>query len=54
MSTKLVAVATSLERSKKWPNFRSFICGQSSTKPANFAEIDPVDVETVALTERNH
>jgi len=26
-------------------NFRSFVCGQSSTNPANFVKIGPVDVD---------
>jgi len=32
-------------------NFRSFIYSQSSTNPANFVKIGPVDVETIGLTE---
>jgi len=32
-------------------NFRSFIYGQSSTNPANFMEIGPVDVEIIGLKE---
>jgi len=34
-------------------NFRSFIYSQSSTNPANFVKIGPVDVETIRLTEIN-
>jgi len=41
---KFVAMATSFEGSKN--NFRWFIYGQSSTIPANFVKIGPVDVET--------
>ena len=47
--TKLVAMATSLEGSKN--NLRSFICGESSTGPANFVKIGPVDAEIIGLTE---
>jgi len=32
-------------------NFKSFIYGQSSTNPANFVNIGPVDVEIIGLTE---
>jgi len=32
-------------------NFRSFIYGQSSTNPANFVKIGPLDVEIIGLTE---
>jgi len=32
-------------------NFRLFIYSQSSTNPANFVKIGPVDVETIGLTE---
>jgi len=32
-------------------NFRSFIYGQSSTNPTNFAKIGPVDVEIIGMTE---
>ena len=46
-TTKLVATATSLERSTK--NFRSFIYSQISTNPANFVKIGPVDVEIIGL-----
>jgi len=52
LSTKLVATATSLERSKK-NNFRSFMYVQSSTNPANFVNIGPVDVEIIDLTKIN-
>jgi len=49
MPTKLVATATSVERSKT--NFRSFIYSHSSTKPANWLKIGPVDVQIIGLTE---
>ena len=48
MPAQLVAMATSLERSKK-NNFRSFIYGQSFTRPANFVKIGSVDVVHVPL-----
>ena len=32
-------------------NFRSFIYGRSSSNPANFVKIGPVDVEIIGLTE---
>jgi len=50
VNKKLVAVATSLEGSKK-NNFRSFIYSHSSTIPANSVKIGPVDVEITDLTE---
>jgi len=31
--------------------FGSFIYGQSSTSPANFVKIGPVDVEIIGVTE---
>jgi len=31
--------------------FSSFIYSQSSTKPANFVKIGPIDVEIIGLTE---
>jgi len=49
MPTKLVATATSVERSKT--NFRLFIYSHSSTKPANWLKIGPVDVQIIGLTE---
>jgi len=49
LPTKLVATATSFEGSKN--NFRSFICGQSSTNPAHFVKIGPVDVDIIGLIE---
>jgi len=36
---------------RKKINFTSFICGQSSTDPANFVKISSVDVEMIGLTE---
>ena len=48
-TTKLVATATSLERSTI--NFRSFIYSQISTNPANFVKIGHVDVEIIGLTK---
>jgi len=48
-SQKSVATATSLDGSKN--NFRSFIYGQSSTNPAKFVEIGPVNVEINGLEE---
>jgi len=50
LSTKLVATATSLEGSKK-NNFSSVICGQSSTSPADFVKIGPLDVEMTGPTK---
>jgi len=51
LSTKLVVTVTSIDGSKK-NNFRSFICGQSSTTTANFVNIGPADVEEAeGLTE---
>jgi len=32
-------------------NFRSFVYGQSSTNPAKFVKIGPVDVEIIGLAE---
>jgi len=49
LHTELVVMATSLEGSGKY--FRPFIYGQSSTNPANFVKIGPVDVEIIGLTE---
>jgi len=46
---KMVAMATSPGESQN--NFRSFIYGQSSIKPANSVKIGPVDVAIIALTE---
>jgi len=45
----MVAMATSTGESQN--NFRSFIYGQSSIKPANFVKIGPVDVAIIGLTE---
>jgi len=45
----LIVTATSLEGSKKITS-DPFIYGQSSTIPANFVKIGPVDVE-IGLTE---
>jgi len=49
LPTKLVAAATSLEGSKN--NYGSFICGQSSTNPANFVKIDLIDAEIIGVTK---
>ena len=49
LTTKLVATATSFKRSKNI--FRSFTCSQSSTNPANFVNIDQVDVEIIGLID---
>jgi len=49
LPTKLAATTTSLEESN---NFRSFIYSQSSTNPANFVKIGPVDFELVGLKQR--
>ena len=32
-------------------NFRSFIYGQSSTNPANFVKLGPVDVELIVVPD---
>jgi len=50
LPTKLVATATSLE-GWKIQYFRSFICGQSYTNPANFVKVVWVYVETIGPAE---
>jgi len=49
LPTKLTAAAPSLEGSKKL--IRSFIYNRSSTNPANFVKIGPVDAEIIGLIE---
>ena len=48
--TNLVVTATSLEGLKKIRDSRSFTYNQSSTNPANFVKIGPVDVAIIDLT----